>query len=137
MQFTGEKIIFKNMLDPQEIKQFQEIVQETVRGEIYTSENRLRNEIIALELRMTKKINEAVEASEKRMSIKITEAIEYSEKRTQSSIKQLGIDIGDFITNAILPQIQEKASQKDLDKLAEKNREHEIILKKVKAGFVN
>jgi hypothetical protein len=68
---------------------------------------------------------------------KIDQAVNDSEQRMQLAIKQLGIDIGDFITQSILPQIEDKVSKNEVKKLTAKIQEHDSILKKVKAGFIN
>lgn len=75
----------------------------------------------------------------------LKELFSESEKRMGAKIDRLSNDIGNFIDNAILPQIAEKADKSDIrrlehkiDRIIDKNLELEVDVKKLKAKvFVN
>ena len=122
-----------NMFDPQELKQLKELFIEAEQR--ITDE--LRSEISESEKRMVSKIHNEISESEKRTVFKIHNEISESEKRVSSKVDHLSTDLGGFIDMSLLPQIAEKADEKEVKKLAEKTLAHESIFKKLKAAFVS
>src|SRR4051812_45488999 len=104
------------MLDPQELKQFEEVVQLVVRKEITDSESRLRSEITQAEDRVVTQLRSEITQVEERVTAKVD---------------QLSADVGGFMDISILPQVEEKADKKEVKRIADKTLEHEGIFKKL------
>ncbi len=89
-------------MDDDVIKKLRDVIKE----EVVASEKRLENNLkTSLKVELAQVIKEEVVASEQRLKAKI---------------KQLGDDIGDLISEQILPQIAEKADKFDIERLERK-----------------
>lgn len=89
------------MLDKSDIKQIEQIVHGTEKR---------------LEKRLSKKIETEIAASEKRLQTEIANA----KQQLKAEIKQVSTDIGDILTEEVLPQIAEKADKNDVARLERK-----------------
>ena len=123
-------VYFENMLDPQELKQFERVVQLIVKNEIDRS-------VQESETRMKTETKQLIAESETRMKAEMKYLIVESETRMKTETKQLGNDIGDMIDRVLLTQIGEKADKKEVRQLSEIVAGHDKVIKTVKAGFAN
>lgn len=86
------------MLTQQDLQNIKTIIKEELNG----SENRLREEVTNSEQRLKKE----VESSEQRLS-----------EKTEATEKRIISEVGKFIADVILPQIDDKADKKDVERL--------------------
>ena len=69
---------------------------------------------------VTTAVKEEVSSAEQRLSHKIDGSISSAEQRLGEKIKQLSLDIGDFISERVIPLFDEKADKSDIDRLENK-----------------
>ena len=94
---------------PNDLKQIDDLLQKRLRTEITASEKRLRGGITTIDKNLSGKIM----SSEQRLRVEMVT----SEQGLEGALKQLSKDVGDFISDRVIPLIDEKADKSDIERL--------------------